>query len=316
VSNSADQVRVVIDETSFDFNGMEPEQIELFLSQFNDALSDLRFNSLKVWKPPLFAYTLCAGEQDLYSYLPTAIDPDIMRRFFGLLDKSGEWDAGFPRCDEVEISGSTRQSAWSVCYALTAIISVHGVACLVFPGSARRGFLDVTSDIGNGQVFFFASANEMLPFWRGLYELENIPEEEFYQLTGSAFPDLIFHPELSFRRFDGSYLELRQLILLHLGALNDHFLQEYRTLSASGRIGDIEAYFSAYGVGGLSRESVKTHKNAKAMRTREVEFDGELVMCEWHTKLKPFVDRIHFAFGDEFEEKILIGIFVDHLPLE
>jgi hypothetical protein len=316
VSGTADQVRIVIDETSFDFSGIEPGQIGFFLSQFNDALSDFRLMGLKVWKPPLFAYTPCVGEQDLYSYLPDAISPDVMRRFFGLLDKSDEWDAEFPRCSEAEINGGPRQSAWSVCFALTAIISAHGVSCLVFPGSARRGFLDVASDIGARQVLFFAAVNEMLPFWRGLYELENIPEGEFYQLTGWAFPDLIFHPDLSFRRFEGSYLGLRQQIILHLGALNDHFLREYRTLSATGRIGDIEVYFQAYGVDGVSRESVKTHRNVKAMREREVEFKGKPVVCEWHSKLRPNIDRIHFAFGDEFGEKILIGIFVSHLTIK
>jgi hypothetical protein len=314
VPSSADQVRVVIDETSFDFSGLEANQIDLFLSQFNDALSDLRLKGLVAWKPPLFAYTSCIDEQDLYSYLLGAVDPDVMRRFFGLLDKCPEWDASYPRCDEVKISGKALQSAWSVCFAATAVISGHGVACLVFPGLVQRGFLEIISDIGQCQVLFFALADDMMPFWRELYELENISEQEFYQFVDRAFPSLIFNPDLSFRRFEGSYLELRKLIIQHLGALNDHFLEEYRTLSAAGRVSDIESYFSLRGVGGVSRESVKTHRNVGAMRLREVDFHGMRVICEWHTKLRPNVERIHFAFGDEFGGKILIGIFVDHLP--
>lgn len=313
--SSADPLRVVIDETSFDFSGLDENQISLFVSQFNDALSDLRLKGLEAWKPPLFAYTPCNDEKDLYSYLVEAIDPDVMRRFFGLIDKSPEWDDGYPRCDEVEINGKARQSAWSVCFAVTAVFSGQSIACLVFPGSGQRGFLAIGSDIGQCQIFFFVSPDEMLPFWRELYELENLPEQDFYRFVDRAFPHLIFHPDLSFRRFEGSYLELRNLIIHHLGALNDHFLDEYRTLSAAGRVGDIESYFSLRGVGGVSRESVKTHKNVGAMRLREVEFNGIRVICEWHTKLKPNVDRIHFAFGDEFGDKILIGIFVDHLPV-
>jgi hypothetical protein len=166
--------------------------------------------------------------------------------------------------------------------------------------------------------FFFAFANEMLPFWRELYELENIAQQEFCRFVDQAFPSLIFHPDLSFRRFESSYLELRRLIIQHLGALNDHFLEEYKTLSAAGRVSDIESYFSLRGVDGVSRESVKTHKNAGAMRLREVEFNEMRVICEWHTKLTPTADRIHFGFGgefgDKFGNKILIGIFVDHLP--
>jgi hypothetical protein len=314
VPNSADQVRIVIDETSFDFSELESTQIDLFLSEFNDALHDLRRGGLEVWKPPLFAGTSCLNEQDLYSYLLIATDRDIMRRFFSLVDKCPEWDASYPRCDEVEVSGRTQQSAWSVCFAVTAVISGHGVACLVFPGFEHRGFLPVVSDVGRCQVFFFSSADDVMYFWRGLYELEDIPERAFFQSVDRAFPKLIFHPDLTFRRFQGSYQRLRDHVVQHLGELNDHFLEEYRTASAAGRVSDIEAYFSSRGVGGVSRESVKTHRNVRAMRLREVEFNENRVLCEWHTKLRPETDRIHFAFGDALEDKILIGIFVDHLP--
>jgi hypothetical protein len=68
------------------------------------------------------------------------------------------------------------------------------------------------------------------------------------------------------------------------------------------------------GIGGVSRESVKTHSNNSAMRLRDVEFNGDKITCEWHTKLRPEIDRIHFAFGGSCGDKILIGIFVDHLP--
>ena len=312
--SSADQVRVVIDETSFDFNGLDANQIDLFLSQFNDSLRDLRINGMEAWKPPLFANTPCHNEQDLYSYLLSSVNRDVMLRFFSLVDKCSEWDAAYPRCDEAEINGMARKSMWSVCFAITAVISGHGVACLVFPGLKQRGFLEIDSDIGQCQVFFFASAEEMIHFWRGLYELENISEQEFFKSIDRAFPSLIFHPDLTFRRFEGSYQGLRELVIRHLGELNDHFLEEYRSTSAAGRVSDIESYFGSRGVGGVSRESVRTRGNVGAMRMREVEFNGRRVMCEWHTKLRPEINRIHFAFGDEFDDKILVGIFVDHLP--
>lgn len=311
--SSAEQVRMVIDETSFAFGGIEVGQIARFLGQFNDALHDLRRKGSEVWKPPLFAATPSLKNQDLYSYILATIDPDIMRRFFSLVDKCPEWDASYPRCDEAAIDGETRQSAWSVCFAVTAGISGHGVACLEFQGSLRRGFLEVASDIGQCQVFFFASVADIMYFWRGLYDLENVPEQSFFQSASQAFPNLMFHPDLTFRRFRSSYQELRGTVVRHLGELNDHFLEEYRTLSAAGRVGDIEAYFHSRGVEGVSRESVRTHKNPRVMRLREVEFNGNRVLCEWHTKLRPEIDRIHFAFED-FGDKILIGIFVAHLP--
>lgn len=315
MSSNADQVRIVIDERSFDFNGLEADQIDLFLSEFNDTLHDLRSNGLEAWKPPLFADTLCLNEQDLYSFLVSAVDRDAMLRFFSLVDKSSEWDASYPRCEAAEIEGGVRRSTWSVCFAMTAVLSGHGVACLVFPGAKQQGFLEVVSDIGQCQVFFFAIADDLIHFWRWLYELEDISEQEFFQSVDRAFPSLIFYPDLTFRRFEGSYQDLRALVVRHLGELNDHFLGEYRTTSAAGRVSDIEQYFASRGVGGVSRESVRTRRNARFMRERDVEFNGRRVRCEWHTKLHPRIDRIHFAFGDEFGDKILIGIFVDHLPI-
>lgn len=315
MSSSADQKRIVIDETSFDFNEVEASQVELLLGQFNDTLHDLRFSGLKASKPPMFADTMCRGEQDLYSYLSNAVDRDVMLRFFSLLDKCPEWNADYPRCDEAAIGGKARRSAWSVCFAVTAAVSGHGVACLVFPRFEQHGFLEIDSDLGQCEVFFFASMEELVHFWRGLYELEDVPEQEFFESLDRAFPSLIFHPDLTFRRFQGSYLDLRKVVIRHLGELNDRFLEEYRAFSAIGRVSDVESYFSSRGVGGISRESVRTRKSAGLMHKREVEFNGSRVICEWHTKLKPQIDRIHFAFGPEFGGKILIGIFVDHLPL-
>lgn len=101
----------------------------------------------------------------------------------------------------------------------------------------------------------------------------------------------------------------------HLGALNDEFLTQYKLAAASGRISDVEAHFGSLGVGGVSMESVKTRRNAAAMRMRDVEFEDRVVRCEWHTKIKPNIDRIHFAFGDDLDGRLLIGIFVDHLPV-
>jgi DNA-binding transcriptional LysR family regulator len=213
VPSDASQVRIVIDEMSFDFRGLDSDQLDLFLGQFNDALHDLRRDRLEAWKPPLFAATSCLDERDLYDYLVTTADRDVMRRFFSLIDKCPEWDAGYPHCDEVEIAGKARQSAWSVSFAVTAVISGHGVACLVFPESAHRGSLAVIASIGQCNIFFFARASEIANFWRGLYELENIPEGAFFELAGRAFPSLIFHSDLTFRRFQGSYQDRRNAVV-------------------------------------------------------------------------------------------------------
>src|SRR5215467_5787920 len=161
VPSVADQVRIVIDETSFNFRDLPAGHLDLFLDQFSDALQDLRHDGLAAWRPPMFAETPCPDGQELYSYVLANADRDVMLRFFSLLDKVLEWDAGYPAFDEVQLSGNQPVMAWSLSYAVTAVISGHGVACLVFPGSQRRGFVEVASAIGLCKLFFFANVAKL-----------------------------------------------------------------------------------------------------------------------------------------------------------
>jgi hypothetical protein len=48
------------------------------------------------------------------------------------------------------------------------------------------------------------------------------------------------------------------------------------------------------------------------MRHRDVEYCGRILRCEWHSKLRPDKNRIHFAKLDD--QAVFIGIFVKHLP--
>ena len=50
------------------------------------------------------------------------------------------------------------------------------------------------------------------------------------------------------------------------------------------------------------------------MRLRDVEYGGEVYRCEWHSKLEPHRNRIHFhVIGGKGEPEVLIGIFHEHL---
>ena len=57
-----------------------------------------------------------------------------------------------------------------------------------------------------------------------------------------------------------------------------------------------------------------TRGSGRLMRLRDVEFRGQVYRCEWHSKLEPNRNRIHFQVIDGIAEtKILIGIFHEHL---
>jgi hypothetical protein len=49
---------------------------------------------------------------------------------------------------------------------------------------------------------------------------------------------------------------------------------------------------------------------------RDIEFGGEIHRCEWHAKLEPQRNRIHFALPCAgLGDRVLIGMFVEHLPM-
>jgi len=96
-----------------------------------------------------------------------------------------------------------------------------------------------------------------------------------------------------------------------IGVINDHFVAEYRR--CNGIPYDVQAALGKYHCD-LSPESPKTRSSPKLMRQREVSFNGRTYRCEWHAKLEPNRNRIHFAMmDDQFAEMVLIGIFVEHL---
>jgi hypothetical protein len=108
------------------------------------------------------------------------------------------------------------------------------------------------------------------------------------------------------------YKMSRRLITQGLGDLNDHLFPLISTVIDGGQIAKV---FNAKSAFEISPESPLTHQNMRAMRERDVMFGNVKVRCEWHLKLFPVRDRIHFHFGVPavMRDKILIGIFTEHL---
>jgi len=308
-------VRVVIDETSFDFRGLDAASIERRLDDFNDTIWVLHKDGIAAWSPPMLDAVKCVDNYELFDYLMNepgrVIDRDTRNRFFGLISKCPDWDESIPEILDVVIADGGPVMALSVAFALVMTLRAKGVACLVFGACPRRGFMVTSNEIGRAEIFYFADAPALMVFWRYLYELEDVSEELFFTLANRAFPSLLFNPDLSFRRFEGAYRDLRPRVVGHLSVLNDHFLLAYR--AANGVPQQVEATLASAGCPGISPESPNTRKNKQAMGLRDIDYQGSVIRCEWHTKIEPHRNRIHFAFGDQFGEMIFVGIFVDHL---
>lgn len=316
-SAEADEMpRVVIDEASFDFTGLDGAGLEDHLFRFNEAVWDLRDYGITAWKPPMFEATECSVGYELPEYLMSGpgknIDRDIRLKFFSIVDKCPEWHAAIPgSCAEVSLAGEAPVMALSISCALALAIHNHGTSCLVFGACERRGFVNASSQIGGAEIFFFSDALDLPKFWRHIFELENVQESEFFTLADQAFPQLVLHETLNFRKFDGTYPHLRNLVTRHLAVLNDHFLSAFE--SANGDPSQVEALLTPYGLAGISPESRNTHRDSKVMNKHNAEYGGKTYLCEWHTKLEPHRNRIYFAFKDFIPGKILVGFFTIHL---
>jgi hypothetical protein len=118
-------------------------------------------------------------------------------------------------------------------------------------------------------------------------------------------------------KFNENYPAIRGKLLDALSYLNDRFHEALR--ECANRPDKIEQDFTTHthGLGGISRETAKTMQIYG--RQREVSMQGKSVSCEWHVKLRPHIDRIHFAYEEKYKNvaggRIIVGVFASHLDV-
>lgn len=314
--------RVVVDEASFDFRKLPDADVERGLDQFNDALDALRREGQAPAVYSDYHSVECRDGMELVQLLyarTTDVDPDVRRRTAVLLDRCQEWDDDAPaNCMPLQLPETTIP-AFSAGYALAMGMHGRAVGCLVFPACPRRGLLTLNGEPNpvvqpdTTGVVFFAEVSEARMVWRHAFVLEDVAQQEFFRIAAFAFPRLVFHPDLRFGKFIGSYAAMRDPVVRVLSALNDHLP---RVLAERQGIPyDVAAAMGQYGVD-LSRESPRTHANEALMRKRYVTYDKAQYCCEWHVKIERHRNRIHFTLpADGPAGRILIGIFTAHLDV-
>lgn len=154
-------------------------------------------------------------------------------------------------------------------------------------------------------------SDELAGVWRQAYKDEHLADPtQLEAYATKMFPSIEFSSDAwkRVKTLVGAPEEITASIIDHLAILNDFAATVWAsTPSTDGR----QAILGARGVTS-SPEGPKTHKDKKAMRTRDFQFDEGQVRCEWHTKLRPDVNRIYFAVSSG---KVLVGAIVNHLPI-
>lgn len=155
------------------------------------------------------------------------------------------------------------------------------------------------------------SRQDLADAWRRSVLMEFA--EDFVALEEHArrmFPNLIFADRAwaDINTLKGSPHDVFHALMLHLSVLNDHAQHIWRTFTETN---DREAALGSLGAA-ASPESPKTRRNSAAMKERDFVFNGSTIRCEWHTKIRPDVNRIHFFVTDE---SVYVGTMIDHLSI-
>jgi hypothetical protein len=190
-----------------------------------------------------------------------------------------------------------------------------GVAAALVVSPAHEEVRDVGQE--SFHLHFIGTEAGLAQFHRAVPVYANYTESELLEQLPHAFPSLFFHEKLDIGKFDEKYPAIREKLLNALAYLNDRFrdaLHEW-----GNQPGKIERDFKALcrGVGGISQETSDTMR--RHGRQREVRVRETSVFCEWHVKLRPHIDRVHFAYEEKYraaaDGKIIVGIFTDHLDV-
>lgn len=179
-------------------------------------------------------------------------------------------------------------------------------------------FLNASEHWDQTHHFPIRSKDELEYFYRRWIVSTSQPENVFFEYSCLAFKNTFFHNTLNFNSFSDRYENLLPCIVEHLSFLNDSIQNIF--IEQKNQPNQITAHASASNID-VSPESPQTHRNASAMREREVDVSGENICCEWHTKIFLDKDRIHFHPGlNQSEEvdkvtcgRVIVGIFAEHL---
>jgi hypothetical protein len=305
--------RFVIDEQAFDFNGHDEPTMLKSLERLSDLLQALREKDKVVairsgWGAIEYqtGYDLATLLTDGNSF----IERDMRLELLGLISKCKAWDEPLDVFVDPNIRiNDVRLESYGVAWAAKNINENRAMSVVTMAHCQHQGPTSVQFGSYQVDVHFIVNFDDTASFFRSVFAVEDVGESRFFDFTAVAFPNLVFVDGLDFKRFVGGYQNLREKVVEHLGILNDGFMDAYR--SEAGNSAIISSRIAIQ----VSIEGSNTRASSSLMSKRNVTYNDKIFPCEWHSKLEPHRNRIHFYPADEQTGNcILIGIFVEHLP--
>ena len=305
--------RFVVDDGAFSLDDVPEAERADSLMALIEQLDALRVIGENIQLVENWGAVECLEGNDLAETIINGpfLDFEQSQRLLFLLDRCVAWNRAYPvKFDsEIVVSGRLLKGE-GIAWAREQAILRYWTAVVTTQHRLTPGIHSVDEPARSlpVDVYFAASAEHHPGFYRLLCEWEDVSESEFFERTRLAFPRLVFPENISFRSFQGAYRTLRPTVVNHLGRINDYFPEVYA--AENGMSNEISIRLGIE----VSIEG-NTRGSQRLMRLRDVEYCGKVYRCEWHSKLEPHRNRIHFCVMDDVgETKILIGIFHEHLP--
>ncbi|MEV7179364.1 hypothetical protein [Kitasatospora sp. NPDC093679] len=310
--------RFVVDEDSLDWRGRTDVEVHDLVDTLAELLEPLADGRQVVLMTHAYIMECWEGVAvaDIAYTADRRVSRDSRVRLAKLLDKCRAiepQDGDIPQ--QVRFHDVCKEPSWGVSHALAQAAAGRAMAVLGVPivdGPSGWTAFERVADQLQVELHLLTDPSQVQEFWRGVFSREPVSPEEFFVLAKRAFTRLLFAEDLNFARFRGNYAEVLPWVVQLLSALDDRFgaaLAEHR-----GDHNRVMAEFSALGID-ISPESPQTHKNESAWNRRLVPYGDTRYRCDWHGKRLWNLDRVHFSRPlSEYQGRVLIGIFTDHLP--
>jgi hypothetical protein len=330
-------VAFIVDGADWDFTGLDSDRVEdlidralEFVRVSRHRLEDIAigddfqnrgmYGNLSIWE--LFAAASpikLSGEirQELAAWLGSA------RQY---LD-ADEWPEGFVDTF-VSVNGAVPSENPDIAWVHCCVLAGTPAACFALGGSR---IATTATGAGSADLHFVADEAGRRKFWRKVVLLQGDNLESLLRYSQHAYPNLHFvdgtlqHAD----QLAGGYLGSRQKLQQALAVLDDWgcwvftwpppsiTANEGPPPDATARPNNqlVRQRLSGFGIdASLENANVQAHRASR--EARETVIGSRTLYCEWHVKLEPHRNRIHFhAPIPESGEKVVIGMIHEHLPL-
>lgn len=311
-------MQFVIDETSWDFDKLTPDECVEAIETILDRIDDATEQGYSVcYSEDLFHTTVYKNRcfYDLYAIdSPLPIPREVQERVSSLFGKLPKWQdlsCPWPSSFEIKIKGTEEEApsiAWAHKQSMTS--STNPVGCIIIPTIRESGLFAIEVDEEKYSIWLIATNQDYVNYFRWVICTATTQPKQIETYTISAFPNIDFVPNSfnGIKKMSKPYINLVENLVLHLGVLSDHGQRIF-----SGAWDNATAEFGACGTD-VTDENGKTKANKKAKDERTIILNGEQRTFWWHSKLEADRDRIHFCPQKVNENgNILVGIFCRHL---